>query len=71
MKTQNLKPCPHCGSSVHWKEYEGSMKSWPAVAIICDSKDCYGGMRRSYDELGGTTAESLMGEIAENWNRRV
>jgi hypothetical protein len=72
MKTNpKLKPCPHCGSPVHWTEEPGTMKSFPALNIACDSDECFGGMRLGYDELGGTTADELKPRLAKHWNRRA
>lgn len=60
-----LEPCPHCGGKAEYSCGWDNFGTWAWVRC----KDCNGGFALNDDE--GRSAEDLLTECAEKWNRRT
>jgi len=72
--TDDLKPCPFCGSPAE-ADYSRGYSQYPsglpgtAVAIYC--QNCSADMCTCREDHRGTDAEVLMDELVQAWNRRA
>ena len=67
MAENELLPCPFCGGKAEVILTGNSIAGYSKVDVRCH----YCGMGRTYRKIKGMSSDTIRGQVAKKWNRRV